>query len=319
MTIDEMKRKKNELGYSYAQIAEMADLPVGTVQKVLGGITKSPRYATLQALQKVFDDGFGAGSERGPGSPEPDRGSEYTPGASGACGGAGRPVPKHTYNYDHAGLTSAGFVAEPAMAYGTRPDSFAAESAHDTRSDFFTVADYLALPEDRHMELIDGIFYDMAAPTHIHQMIATEIWRCFSEYIRSRHGSCRPMVAPLDVQLDCDDRTMVQPDVLILCDPDKIRHGRICGAPDLVVEVLSEATALKDSHLKRFKYARAGVREYWLVYPKEKKIVVYCFEEDTIPKIYGFSDRVPVGIYQGECTVDFAEIEEYIGDWYERL
>ncbi|MCD7746390.1 MAG: Uma2 family endonuclease [Lachnospiraceae bacterium] len=276
MTIEEMKKKKSERGYTYEQIARLADLPVGTVQKVLGGITKSPRYATLQALQRVFES-------------EPERDAF-----------------RYLFDKDDSDFSEQDCVREPSFAYGL-----------DSRS--YTVEDYLALPEDRRVELIDGVFYDMAAPTHIHQMLSTEIWRCFSEYIRKNHGDCRPLVAPLDVQLDCDDRTMVQPDVMILCDPDKIRHGRLYGAPDLVVEIASRSSSVKDGHLKRSKYERAGVREYWIVYPEQKKVVVYCFEKDDIPKIYGFTDAVPVGIYNGACVVDFAEINDYIGIWYERL
>jgi len=278
MTIEEMRKKKNECGYTYEQIARLADLPVGTVQKVLGGITKSPRYTTLQALQRVFE-------------------GERQPAAE-----------KFTYDFGggNSDISRQDCVREASFAY--------ASDAHS-----YTVEDYLALPEDRRVELIDGVFYDMAAPTHIHQMLATEIWRCFSEYIRKNHGDCRPLVAPLDVQLDCDDRTMVQPDVMILCDPDKIRHGRLYGAPDLAVEIVSRSSSVKDGHLKRSKYERAGVREYWLVYPEQKKVVVYCFEKDDIPKIYGFTDAVPVGLYNGACVVGFAEINEYIGTWYERL
>ncbi|MCC8044598.1 MAG: Uma2 family endonuclease [Clostridiales bacterium] len=278
MTIEEMRKKKSEYGYTYEQIAKLADLPVGTVQKVLGGITKSPRYATLQALRRVFE-------------------GERQPAAE-----------KFVYDFDgsDSDIFRRDSVHEASFAY-----------ASDAQS--YTVEDYLALPEDRRVELIDGVFYDMAAPTHIHQMLATEIWRCFSEYIRKNHGGCRPLVAPLDVQLDCDDRTMVQPDVMILCDPEKIRHGRLYGAPDLAVEIVSQSSSVKDGHLKRFKYERAGVREYWLVYPEQKKVVVYCFEKNDIPKIYGFTDAVPVGLYNGACVVDFAEINEYIGTWYERL
>ena len=79
-----------------------------------------------------------------------------------------------------------------------------------------------------------------------------------------------------------------------------------------MIEILSESTKKTDSYLKLMKYQNAGVREYWLVDPEKKKVIVYDFEQEEIPKIYGFDTQVPVGIFGGECKVDFAEIYEEI-------
>ena len=122
------------------------------------------------------------------------------------------------------------------------------------------------------------------------------------------------MLAPLDVQLDCDDRTMVQPDLLVVCDRSKVQKKVVYGAPDLVVEVLSPATRRKDMSIKLAKYTEAGVREYWLVDPDKKKILVYLLEEDDLPTIYGFRDQVPVGIFGEELCVDFTQIDDYISE-----
>lgn len=294
-----MRIKKKELGYSYEQISELAGIPVGTVQKVLGGITKSPRYATLQALQKVFEKESGTLT-----SQEEDS----------------------DFNYDRNIVTSDR-VEEGLATYGTVQSSDALLSGakqagylgKEKRQGEYTLNDYFALPKKRRAELIDGVFYDMSAPTHLHQAIAYRICRCFDDYIQKNQGPCRPFMAPLDVQLDCDDRTMVQPDVLIVCDRDKLRHGRIYGAPDLVVEIISRGTLIKDTHLKRVKYTRAGVKEYWLVYPEQKTVVVYDLKVQEQVRIYGFADSVPVGIFDGACKVDFSEINEYVGFLYDCL
>ena len=95
------------------------------------------------------------------------------------------------------------------------------------------------------MELIDGVLYDMAAPTGIHQLIGGEIYAVLRDYIRTQKGKCLPMYAPIDVQLDCDEKTIVQPDVLILCDVSKLSGNTIVGAPDFIVEILSPSTRKK--------------------------------------------------------------------------
>lgn len=179
----------------------------------------------------------------------------------------------------------------------------------------FTVEDYDALPDEQRVELIDGVLYDMASPSLLHQMIGGSIYRMFADYIDRNKGKCIPVIAPVDVQLDCDDKTVVQPDIMILCDRSKISEKKkIYGAPDFVLEILSKSTRKIDTIKKLQKYADAGVREYWIVDPEQKRVMVYEFESENERKlsIYGFHDKVPVGIFDGECIVDFAEIFEYV-------
>lgn len=182
----------------------------------------------------------------------------------------------------------------------------------------YTLEDYYALPDERRVELIDGVIYDMSAPTTIHQLIGLEIWGQLQKFIRKKKGTCIPFAAPVDVQLDCDDRTMVQPDVLVVCDRDKIIKRCVYGAPDFVVEVLSPSTKRKDGIIKLSKYISAGVREYWVVDPDKKQVVVYDFQKEDYPVIYGFGGEIPVGIFDGECQIDFAEIYEYMRFLYEK-
>ena len=261
MTIEEMRASKKELGYSYEKIAELSGLPVGTVQKVLGGITKSPRYETLKALELVF-----------------------------------RPLES---------VPDASVIKEESTEYQV-----------SKRQGEYNVLDYLALPQEVRVELIDGTIYEMASPSDVHQLICDEINMRFREYIRKKHGKCITITAPLDVQLDCDEKTMVQPDVSIICDRSKFRNGRVAGAPDLVAEVLSPATQRRDVSLKMGKYMNAGVREYWIVDPVKKRVYVYEFEKDIFPVMYTFKHKVPVGIFAGACEVDFSEIYEYISFLY---
>ena len=194
----------------------------------------------------------------------------------------------------------ADIVREGAAAYRAK------------RQGEYTLEDYYALPEDYRAELIDGALFKMEAPTPMHQLLVTELWGELRSYIRDKRGLCIPVASPVDVQLDRDDKTMVQPDVLIVCDRGKIIRRCVYGAPEFIVEILSPSTKQKDSYIKLQKYMSAGVKEYWLVDPEKKRVVVYDFAHDEGPVIYGFDAKVPVGLFDGDCEIDFPAIYKYV-------
>ncbi len=149
----------------------------------------------------------------------------------------------------------------------------------------YTYADYLTWPEDERWELIDGVAYSMApAPTRRHQEAVGEIFRQFANQLEDRR--CRVYVAPFDLRLgapdaaDAEITTVVQPDVSVYCDPSKLDERGAKGAPDLAVEVLSPHTAAKDLTVKRELYARFGVREYWVVEPLDRVLMIWRYEEE---------------------------------------
>ncbi|MBQ9032366.1 MAG: Uma2 family endonuclease [Parasporobacterium sp.] len=180
----------------------------------------------------------------------------------------------------------------------------------------YTLEDYLALPDDLRVELIDGVFYDLAAPRVNHQLIATQIVHQLMRHIEEQKGPCKPVFSPVDVQLDQDDKTVVQPDILILCRPETlIKNGRVFGAPDFIIEILSHSTRKKDMTLKLAKYSEAGVREYWMIDPDKLIVVVYDLEHEELPKLYNFTSKIPVLIWKEEFSVDFNAVYEYIKDY----
>ena len=220
---------------------------------------------------------------------------------------------KETTYYETTENMTPSEEKEPAIPYSSgSTDGTSARKIGDK-----TLEDYMALPEGARIEMIDGVFYDMAAPTFIHQRIAAMIFNIFENFVNANGGPCIPSIAPTDVQLDCDDRTMVQPDVLVVCDRKKIIKARVVGAPDLLVEVLSPSNWYMDIFRKKEKYEHAGVREYWIVLPEQKKVLVYLFEKSSEPTEYTFDDKVPVDIWAGGCTVDFKDIYDKISFLYD--
>jgi Uma2 family endonuclease len=258
MTLEEMKLRKRQKGYSYAMIAELSGVPVGTVQKVFSGETKNPRYDTLQAIADVLK--------------EDDKSLVLNDSA--------------TYSY------GKGFGFEKKQGE-------------------YTLDDYYNLPEDLRAELIDGEIIIMDAPNTFHQEIVLEISFQIKKYIKDNKGTCRVYVSPIDVQLDCDNRTMVEPDVIIVCDDDKRYKRNIYGAPDFVLEVVSHSTMRRDYCKKLSKYDNAGVREYWIMDPYKKQMIVFFFEENIYARIYDLSEPIPVNIYGGKLLIETDEIKRY--------
>ena len=278
MTIEEMKAKKKEYGFSCEYVAERSGVPVSTVRKIFSGITLTPRRGTLEALCGFFK-------------------SFEMPNV---------PNEGHTFMEDDPGYS---YVCEGYGEYKAKNGTAALKIENYCNK---TLEDYLALPEGIRVELIDGVFYDMASPTSIHQRIGSAIYYQLEQYVDDNKGQCVPFVAPTDVQLDCDDKTIVVPDVFVICDRNKITKPRIVGAPDFVVEVLSPSNWYHDTQRKLWKYKQAGVREYWIVMPDSLKILVYDFEKSDIPTEYSFKDEIPVGIWDGKCKVDFKKVYDKI-------
>lgn len=161
----------------------------------------------------------------------------------------------------------------------------------------FTEKDYYTLPDDMRAELIDGKFYDMASPNRIHQEIISFFIKKIGNYIDSGKGSCKIYPAPFAVKLFNDRRTIVEPDISVICDPDKLTDKGCSGAPDWIAEVVSPSNAVHDYVRKLNLYVKAGVREYWIVNPLEKEVAVYFFEQSPFPVSYTFEDKIKVNIY----------------------
>lgn len=133
-----------------------------------------------------------------------------------------------------------------------------------------TLEQYESLPEDTRAEVFDGIVYDMASPSEIYQTISTELTTILNTYIKSKKGSCRVFHAPFDVKLNDSPLTIVQPDLMVICDQNKLDGKRCNGAPDFIIEIVSPGNPSDDYIRKLYYYKNYGVREYWIVDPKKE-------------------------------------------------
>ena len=286
MKVSELKKRKKELGYTNEMIAELSGVPLGTVQKVMGGTTASPRYETVKKIEKaLFPDGV--------------------------------PEPSHSY---YADLLRSSSVTEPVTVresgdlayYGYNNRAYAGKKQGE-----YTVDDWYAMPEGFRMELIDGKLYDMAPPTYIHQYLVGQVHMQLSNAISaSQDKKCMALVAPVGVQLFKDDKNMLEPDIIVVCDKTQFRKGVIYGAPELVIEVLSPSTGGYDRVLKLNKYWEGGVREYWIIDPRDEKVYVYFFESGMPPVTYSFYEEIPVNVSDGRAAIDFRSITETMHEYF---
>ncbi|GAK48801.1 hypothetical protein U14_00008 [Candidatus Moduliflexus flocculans] len=178
-----------------------------------------------------------------------------------------------------------------------------------------TYSDYLTWPEGERWELISGVAYNMSpAPSPMHQHVLGELFAQL--HALSANSRCSVYLVPFDVRFpeknekETDISTVVQPDISIVCDASKIDRKGCKGAPDMVIEILSPATAKKDRREKFRLYQRHQVKSYWIVSPLDEIIEVFTLNQDGKygeADIYTADDRVPVSVFPG-AEIDLAKV-----------
>lgn len=147
----------------------------------------------------------------------------------------------------------------------------------------------------------------MAPPNRLHQDIVMNLSAEIRDYIKKNNGSCKVYPAPFAVFLNNDNQTYVEPDISVICDKSKLDDRGCNGAPDWIIEVVSQSTKRMDYGIKLFKYRTAGVREYWIVNPLNKTVNVYDLLTNELTDQYDFNDNIPVCIYK-DLTINFANL-----------
>ena len=181
------------------------------------------------------------------------------------------------------------------------------------QEEIYTLEDIYALPDGERAELIDGRIYNMAPPNRTHQKISHLLEWAIENYIRNKKGNCEVYAAPFSVFLNKDDKNYVEPDISVICDKNKLDDKGCVGAPDWIIEITSPSNPETDYGIKLYKYRTAGVREYWIVNPLKRAVIVYDFEHEKLTNLYSFEDTIPVCIYEdlNICIADLLGTAEH--------
>ena len=166
----------------------------------------------------------------------------------------------------------------------------------------YTYADYIKWEGSDRYQLINGEVFMMASPSVVHQAIVREMLLRFGNWLQDK--PCQVFAAPLDVRLfpkeDKSDNTVVQPDILIVCDNEKIGKNSVNGSPDLVIEIVSPSNTHSELFYKFQYYLEAKVKEYWVIDPEGKKVQVHIYNDGRyISNIYKENAVIPVTVLPG--------------------
>ncbi len=175
-----------------------------------------------------------------------------------------------------------------------------------------TYADYITWSAEHRYEIIQGLVYNMApGASDVHQAVSVDLIYQFRASLKDK--KCKVFHAPFDVllpengELFENSTNIVQPDILVVCDKDKIRQRGCYGPPDLVMEILSPSTAKRDFKDKRRLYQRSGVREYWIVDPVNRTVHIYKRGENGaygFPDIFAEDEKINVSLCDHEFEID---------------
>lgn len=300
MTLHEILALKDSLGISIVNTSRLSGVPVITIAKIFSGETEHPRQVTLDAI------------ERGLRSPEAISYSKKFGYLNSSEGAYARGALRMPINDRFVFRSEKDAVKEDvSFVYGTSP-----KKNCDPDQEFHTYEEFEALPEGSRVELIDGRFYDMGAPTPVHQQIIDEIHFKIRSQIKEKGGKCRPM-SGIALQLDRSERngTGLIPDFVIICDKTNLHKKSFHGVPEFVLEVLSPSNRKIDLGIKMLKYQQYGAKEYWIVDPVKERLIIYNFMDDSEnPIVLPLTGSRGLAFYQGTISVDLQPIRGIISE-----
>ena len=335
MTVEEIRKTIEEGTITYGQLEKFSGVPEVTIRKLVTGRTKNPRKGTVDALSRILNPWNSEGSKAGAAS-ENEKPKE-----------AGKmpenemlmtieemraEIDRRRYSYKQLERFTAipaatirrlinGQTKKPRMDVMFSLSAVLRPSSRDDtikRQENYDLEDYLSFSEDDRMEMIDGILYELPGPDEGHQFVLGAIFHSLYGQIHDHGNVCFPFMAPLGVQLDKDDKTVVQPDIFLAGNSSFFKEGRYQGAPELVVEIISRETVQKDFQIKYMKYKLAGVKEYWIVDASRRRVITWVFKEETASGIYCYDEQVPVMAFKGAFAVDFPRIWKEMDAYFKK-
>lgn len=183
--------------------------------------------------------------------------------------------------------------------------------ALQSQPEIITLEQYENLPENKRVEVFENVAYDMASPSQIHQALSMELSNIIYNYIKSKKKSCHVFSAPFDVKLYDKPLIIVQPDIMVICDKNKLDGNRCNGAPDFIIEIVSPGNPSDDYIRKLYYYKNYGVREYWIVDSHRKIITVNYFDNNIVSVQYSFDSTIKVNIYE-DLLINFSAVADML-------
>ena len=294
MNIDELKKRKKQLKLTVSDLAILADLPQGTVSKIMTGETKMPRLETMEHLemaicreeQKRRIEAYLCAMK------------EYLQVHIEMIEAPYKfeTIYRRIHNLEDKPIALADSLSERVPIWG----KLALDKKKKISTNSFLHMGY----ENRWVELYEGTVIVSEAPGIEHQLMVKSINKQIEKYIEENQGKCQVFDMGLNVKLDEDEDSILIPDILVLCDEQKMRSFGVQGAPDWVIEVVSPSTRQYDYKKKSMKYLSHGVRELWLVDLEKRIVITYVNQEYAVSAIYPFGESVPVRIYDGKLRIN---------------
>lgn len=295
MTVEEIRKRKKRLKLTTQQLAILAELPLGTVSKILTGETKNPSYLTIEKLEATIEkeemlarvEAYQKAMHQYFLEHPEDEGNQKK----------FEEIYRKVNRLNDAPIPYAVPKDEEPVMYGSL-------ALQDQR---MTINELSRMGESRDLQLINGqlVVSEMAGVSH--QRMVKRLGRAISDFVEKKQGICEVFDVGVNVYLDEDEYTLVIPDLAVVCNPSQITERGVDGAPDWVIEVVSPSTRQNDYHKKLHKYMDAGVREYWIV-DMDRRMVSVCINGEPMQvTIYSFDDEIPVHIYGGDLSISICK------------
>ena len=295
MTVEEIRKRKKRLKLTTQQLALLAELPLGTVSKILTGETKNPSYLTIEKLEATIEkeemlarvEAYQKAMHQYFLEHPEDEGNQKK----------FEEIYRKVNRLNDAPIPYAVPKDEEPVMYGSL-------ALQDQR---MTINELSKMGESRDLQLINGqlVVSEMAGVSH--QRMVKRLGRAISDFVEKKQGICEVFDVGVNVYLDEDEYTLVIPDLAVVCNPSQITEQGVVGAPDWVIEVVSPSTRQNDYHKKLHKYMDAGVREYWIV-DMDRRMVSVCINGEPMQvTIYSFDDEIPVHIYGGDLCLSICK------------